>query len=237
MVISVAFASVAGHFGTRFVEEREALALSDEVGGVSTSVPDIDSLLTPAAPTTEPSTSDRSTSSTSEQSTPSTSESPATTNAPTTVAPTDQSPVARGRRALDEISYPWETNLPGWTIDFLDGRSGLYGLTLVDDKHIEIYVREDQTQELLVHIVAHEIGHAVDVTLNDGPDRRRWQGARDIGDSPWWPDSAASDFETGAGDFAEAFAYWQAPTSSYRSRLGPPPTAEQLQLMAELASK
>lgn len=141
----------------------------------------------------------------------------------------------RGRWALDQISYPWQEKLPGWTVEFDDGRDGLFGLTLVDDKRIEIYVRDDQSDDLLVHIVAHEIGHAVDVTLNDGGDRRAWQHVRGIEDEPWWPSSAASDFRTGAGDFAESFAYWQARSDNFRSKLGPAPSVDQLELMAALA--
>jgi hypothetical protein len=141
-----------------------------------------------------------------------------------------------GRWALDQIGFPWEDALPGWRISFYGERPGLYGLTLVDDKHIEIYVRNDQEPELLVHIVAHEIGHAVDVTMNDGPDRRRWQEARGIGTEPWWPGEAASDFATGAGDFAEGFAFWQAGPEHFRSKVAPPPNEQQLALLAELAT-
>ena len=148
----------------------------------------------------------------------------------------DVTPQSRGQRALEHISYPWAERLPGWQIEFLGGRPGLFGLTKVDQKRIEIYVRDDQSEDLLVHIIAHEIGHAVDVTLNDGPDRRRWQEIRGVGDEPWWPDSAASDFETGAGDFAEVFAYWQVQSDNYRSKLGPKPDEAQLRLMAELAA-
>ncbi len=151
-------------------------------------------------------------------------------------APSDGSPQERGRWALTQIGYPWEDMLPGWRVEFLDGRTGLFGLTLVDDKRIEIYVRDNQADDLLVHIVAHELGHAVDVTLNDGDDRRTWQAARGIEDEPWWPSSAASDFRTGAGDFAESFAYWQAESAHYRSKLGPAPSAEQLRVIAELAA-
>ncbi len=150
-------------------------------------------------------------------------------------APPGRSPQERGRWALDRISYPWQDRLPGWTVEFDDGREGLFGLTLVDDKRIEIYVRDDQSDDLLVHIVAHELGHAVDVTLNDGDDRRAWQAARGIEDAPWWPSSAASDFRTGAGDFAESFAYWQAESDNFRSKLGRVPDAVQLELIAELA--
>ncbi len=200
-------------------------------------------LLGPTA--VEPGTTSVSEPPTSTTTTTPSSPAPTITTAPTPAAPTITTapapaptvdPADRGRAALGRIGYPWSERLPGWTIEFLDGRKGLYGLTVVDEKRIEIYVRVDQTDDLLDHIVAHELGHAVDVTLNDGDDRRRWQAARGIEDEPWWPNAAASDFHTGAGDFAESFAYWQTRSSNYRSRLGPAPSGTQLQIMAELSA-
>jgi hypothetical protein len=261
VVLCTAFALVGAHVGGWIAAEHSALALSAErpLSSIKTpTVSDPSSATAPLEPWSlerdgRPSTTrsavpgGQSTTALS----PEISSPPApSTTAPSTTAPVpstgasagsddagegDDSPQARGQRALAELSYPWRDRLSGWTVVFLDGRSGLYGLTLVDDKRIEIYVRDGQDQNLLVHIVAHEIGHAVDVTLNDGPDRRRWQEIRGIGGEPWWPDAAASDFLTGAGDFAESFAYWQTRTGNYRSKLGPPPNDDQLQLMAELA--
>ncbi len=145
--------------------------------------------------------------------------------------PADVEP--RGEAALASIPYPWRELLPGWEIRFHSGLDGAYGYTLTDERVIEIYVRDDQSDQLLAHVIAHELGHAVDVTHNDAEDRHRWQAARDF-DAPWWPDSRASDFATGAGDFAESFAAWQVGSESFRSQLGQPPSAEQLELLAEL---
>ena len=141
----------------------------------------------------------------------------------------------RGAAALAAITYPWQERLPGWTIAFHPAEEGAYGYTLTREHHIDIYVRPDQSHELLVHVIAHELGHAVDVSLNDSEDRRNWQDARNIGDAPWWPDNRAADFATGAGDFAESFAAWQVGPASFRSNLGDPPTPAQLDLLAELA--
>lgn len=150
------------------------------------------------------------------------------------VEPSD--PRSRGEAALATISYPWEQLLPGWTIDFLPEKSGLFGLTLVPDKRIEVYVRDNQTEALLAHVIAHELGHAIDVTLNDGPDRRAWAEARGTGSSPWWPGNGTTDFSTGAGDFAESFAAWQVGSGSFRSTLAGPPTDAQIELLAQLAA-
>ncbi len=166
---------------------------------------------------------------------------PATT-APSTTTPATTATSAlalpgyeqRGANALSLVSYPWQRQLPGWVIEFKPERKGYYGLTMVDENRIEVYVRSDQSDALLAHVVAHEIGHALDVTLNDGDDRRRWQEARGISDAPWWPSPAATDFSTGAGDFAESFAHWQVGGTSFRSNLGPTPNDAQRALLAEL---
>ncbi|MEM7275386.1 MAG: hypothetical protein AAF547_20090 [Actinomycetota bacterium] len=161
----------------------------------------------------------------------------ATADAPDSVAFEDlDGPEARGQAALAMVSYPWEQLLGDWSIEFLDGRPGLYGLTLVPERRIEIYVRDDQSRDLLAHVIAHELGHAVDVTFNDGPDRRAWEGARGIHDSPWWPGNGTTDFSTGAGDFAESFAAWQVGSSAFRSTLAEPPNDEQIELLAQLAA-
>jgi hypothetical protein len=141
-----------------------------------------------------------------------------------------------GAEALQLISYPWEQLLPGWTVEFLPERDGLYGLTKVRHQRIEIYVRLDRSPTFLAHVIAHELGHAVDVTLNDEDDRDRWRAARGLDSAPWWPESGKTDFQTGAGDFAESFAAWQINADNFRSELGTAPTATQTELLAELGS-
>jgi hypothetical protein len=111
------------------------------------------------------------------------------------------------------------------------------GYTFTNEKRIEIYVRDSMSEGLLAHVVAHEIGHAVDVSLNTGDERRSWLEARGIPDAQWWPgEGGVSDFKSGAGDFAESFAAWQVGVGSYRSKLGPAPNSEQLELMARLSN-
>ena len=127
--------------------------------------------------------------------------------------------------------------MPGWTIEFKPSRSGVLGYTYTNEKRIEVYVRDSMTETLLTHVIAHELGHAVDVTLNSGAERRQWLASREFGDADWWPaEGGVSDFHSGAGDFAEGFAAWQVGISSYRSKLGPAPNSEQLELIARLAA-
>lgn len=163
-----------------------------------------------------------------------------TTAAPQPTTPATQAPRTaaerRGHAALAQISYDWQAILPQWTFIFSSGRSGVLGYTYVDRQTIEIFVRDSMSDALLAHVVAHELGHAVDVTLNSGDDRRRWQEARGISTARWWPGNGVSDFSTGAGDFAESFAAWQVGNGNFRSNLAGPPNSSQRSLLAELSA-
>ena len=140
-----------------------------------------------------------------------------------------------GHQALAQIGYPWQSLLPGWKIEFLAGRSGLLGGTWTYEKRIEIYVRNGQEAEEVAFTLAHEIGHAVDVTYLSDSERDAWRSARVIDSSvPWWVASGATDFASGAGDWAESFAVWQTGGWSH-SRVGGQPSKDQLALMARLA--
>jgi len=128
--------------------------------------------------------------------------------------PALSSPQLKGAAALQLISYPWQDL--DYDLVFLPAVDNLRGLTYPYERRIEIYVRAGDTPESLAHVVAHEIGHAVDVSLNSGPRRIQWLEARGLdADYRWWPASGRSDFATGAGDFAECFAVWQVNARSY----------------------
>lgn len=136
---------------------------------------------------------------------------------------------------LTRMSYPWQARLPQWSIEFLPGRPGYLGATWTNERRIEIYVRDGQTVDELAFTLAHELGHAVDLTYLSAKERDRWLAARGRPGAPWWTDSGASDYAVGAGDWAEAFAVWQVGGTSL-STLAGQPSAEQLRLVAELAS-
>jgi hypothetical protein len=137
--------------------------------------------------------------------------------------------------AVELVTYPWRSRLPGWTIEFLPPRPGYEGMTYPRRRLIEVYVRPGASARQVAEIAAHELGHAVDVSRLTDADRARWRAARGLPDTTAWnPTSAAPDFASGAGDFAEAFAAWQVGKSS-RSTLAGQPDAQQLALVAELA--
>ena len=141
---------------------------------------------------------------------------------------------SRQAEVLSRISFPWEEALPGWTIEFLGGRPGYLGATWPERKRIEIFVRDGLTDGELAFTLAHEIGHAVDVVHFDQDDRTRWLRVRGRPDARWWTGSGVSDFEVGAGDWAEAFAVWQVGGRSL-STLADQPDPGQLAIVAELA--
>lgn len=137
------------------------------------------------------------------------------------------------RLVLAQISFPWEERLPGWRIEFLPERKGYRGSTFPADRLIQIYLRSDLTTADYVHVVAHEIGHAIDVTLLDDEDHQLWNLARGREfDADWWVASGADDFSSGAGDWAECFAWSQHPKGRFYSEVGPTPSNEQLEIMA-----
>ena len=138
-------------------------------------------------------------------------------------------------RALGLIRFDWRNGLPGWELRFLDGRAGYRGLTYPDASVIEVFVRPGDTAEGLAHVVAHEMGHAVDVVRLSDTDRAAWAAARGYGaQSSWWVSSGGSDFASGSGDFAESFAWWQAAVGQWYGDLAGPPDALQTALLARL---
>ncbi len=138
-----------------------------------------------------------------------------------------------GQAALARVPYPWADRLAGWTIEFHPPRPRLRGITRPAERRIEVYVHTADVFELAA-VVAHELGHAVDLVHNDTGARRRWKAARGIGANvAWWPQGDGADFDTGSGDFAECFASWQLGSPS-RSTYGRCSRADR-ELMAELA--
>ena len=149
---------------------------------------------------------------------------------------TDAAAIAASSRSLALLRTDWRAALPGWQIRFLPGRKGLRGATYPDRRVIEIYVRSGDRPDELAHVVAHELGHAVDVARLDDADRAAWRAARGVpANVRWFPEgSAVADYATPAGDWAESFAHWQV-GSGWFSRVGPPPDAAQQVLIARLA--
>jgi hypothetical protein len=140
------------------------------------------------------------------------------------------SPSERGIAAL--ATMPVTPAELGYTITFRGPDPAFKGLTYPHAHHIDIFVRPSWSDHELAHVVAHELGHAVDVARNDLADHNRWRAARSIpAEIGWWADAFAADLETPGGDFAECFAAWaldepKAATTPFGSCAG---TAELMQ--------
>ncbi len=137
-------------------------------------------------------------------------EAPSTSNQKSISTLSDQTPrdltfADRGARAEKLINYDFEQKLPGWTIVYKGDRRGYRGLTNVPEKTIEIYIDHTDTPFSIAGVLAHELGHAIDVTYLDHDARSQWLAARNL-PKVWWPGNGLSDFHVGAGDFAEAVA-------------------------------
>lgn len=141
--------------------------------------------------------------------------------------------LALGAEAEAMLPFSWQELLPDWNITYLDAHPEFRGLTYPYDKSIDMFVREDDTAESLAGILAHEIAHAIDVEHFGNDERNEWREARGIEDAAWWPDAYARDFETGAGDFAESFAFWAVGDPS-SSELGSNPSQAQLNVIEAL---
>lgn len=114
---------------------------------------------------------------------------------------------------------------------------GTAGSTFPDRQLIQIYQRSNLTVADYVHVTADELGHAVDVTLLDDADHERWNETRGrAADAAWWVASGVDDFSSGAGDWAECFAWSQLPSGRFYSRVGGPPTGDQLAVMADIVA-
>jgi len=138
--------------------------------------------------------------------------------------------------ALVLVSFDWAARFPEWQIEFLEERDGLRALTFPRLQRIEVYVRDEDTASSLHRVIAHELGHVVDVELNSPAERADWMVERGLGDDvDWWPSASAPDFATGAGDFAEAFAVWETGIQS-QSTVAGQPDGPDVALLAELAA-
>lgn len=140
-------------------------------------------------------------------------------------------PSSVGAAAESLISYPFRLLLPGWTFAYEPPRDGYFGSTNTVTRTITIHVSSLDTPSSVAGVLAHEIGHALDVMYLDDDARTRWLDERDL-DVAWWPNSGAGDFVVGAGDFAEAVAALIAasPSDSEHGAF----SAEELQVAAEL---
>ncbi|MCW2779409.1 MAG: hypothetical protein JWN17_3134, partial [Frankiales bacterium] len=124
---------------------------------------------------------------------------------------------------------------PARALRFRPGRPGFLGLTHLDSRVVEVFVRPCSTQSdaLLRHVVAHELGHARDQAAMTPASRTAYLRARGIPvGTPWFGCDRCTDFATPAGDFAETYAQWRRGATSSRSRMAPAPGPAALAALA-----
>jgi len=134
--------------------------------------------------------------------------------------------------ALDLIPFHWQQLR--YDIVFLGARPGLRAMTFSDKRRIEIYARPQDDVHLLAYDIAHELGHAIDLSYNTHEKRKQWMHLRGIDPAtPWFGCDRCSDFATPAGDFAETFASILFGPKEFRGRIAPAPTAKQIPALVE----
>jgi hypothetical protein len=143
-----------------------------------------------------------------------------TTTAPGTIE-------SRGAAALALVDYPWKRT--GYSIVFTGPNPNLLGLTEPSRKQITIYLRPTQSTGDIIHVLGHEIAHAVDFTMTNDAERAEYRRIRGLDDdTPWYPTCGlCPDYRFPVGDWAETFAYWLL-GGSFNSQLGGRPTPAQL---------
>ncbi|MFP5220499.1 MAG: hypothetical protein ACLGIG_12355 [Actinomycetes bacterium] len=139
----------------------------------------------------------------------------------------------RGAAALASLGPAAQGS--GFRVEFAGARSGYLGLAHLDRRVVEIFVRDcgSQSDELLRHVIAHELGHAFDTVRMTDASRAAYQAARGIPASvPWYGCSGCADFATPAGDFAEVYAQWLRGAAGNRSQLAGSPGPAELRSLA-----
>lgn len=141
----------------------------------------------------------------------------------------------RGQAALEALRRPSDASR--FTVGFEPGRDDFLGLATVHERRLEVFVRscDAQSDALLRHVVAHELGHLVDGDRMTDALREEYRRLRGIpAGTPWFGCNSCADFATPAGDFAEVYAQWQRGATSNRSQLAPAPSKGEL---ADLAAR
>ena len=134
---------------------------------------------------------------------------------------------ARQEAVLALIPFPWQQLK--YDIVFMPPRPGVRAMIFSAAHRIEVYARAQDDNRLIAYDIAHELGHAIDLTYNTDEIRKQWMQLRGIDPSTtWFGCDRCSDYSTPAGDFAETFALIVFGPKQFKGRIAAAPTAEQI---------
>lgn len=139
----------------------------------------------------------------------------------------------QGEAALALVTeYPWRDL--GWKIAFTGGEEGMIAETIPGRRVIEVHVRRGMPLDELAHAVAHEIGHAHDLTHGSDRCREAYKAARGVAAHPGWLDfEGGTDYGLPGGDYAEVFALWATRgLGPFKGTMAPRPSPDELRTLA-----
>jgi hypothetical protein len=111
----------------------------------------------------------------------------------------------------------------GYRLRVAAPRRGIRGQTDRVSRTVTLFVSGTDAPHRVAHDLAHEIGHAYDAVRMSAAARAAYLLRRGVPAAQWSPGGRVSDYDSGAGDFAEVFALCHAASPEFRSTLAPRP--------------
>lgn len=132
-------------------------------------------------------------------------------------------------------SFHYDVSALGYRMVFKPSVHGLLGLTDGNARTVTVYVRSSESDLVLAHSIAHEMGHALDFYRGSEAKHQLYLSIRGISSGKdWYGCNNCTDYATPAGDWAEVFAQWLAGPGDFRSQMAGVPSKAQLDRLGEL---
>ena len=163
---------------------------------------------------------------------------PLTTATPAVAAPAHPAETFAQRGQRIYASFHYDLGKLGYRIVFKPYARGLLGLTDSGSRTVTVYVRSTESDLVLAHSIAHEMGHALDFSRGSDGKHQLYLSIRQL-HSPladWFGCNNCTDYSTAAGDWAEVFAQWLAGPGDFRSQMAGVPSRSELSQLTPLFS-